>query len=448
MAQLNEAAGRRFLREALDNQKPGTPLEVEITNVGQISLGTGSNAINVNIADGPNLDAFSRLRVSQNNILGNYQFLYNKLPLLFDEITGSLGANSSVFVKNRAEIEMNVTGSSVDRVVRQSKQYHRYQAGQSQFIVCTFGSGSQETGITKEVGYFDDDNGLFLRIDENNVSFVIRTNTSGTPTETVINQTDWNIDSLDGSGPSGLTLDISKTQILFIDYQWLGVGRVRFGFDIDGVIIYCHQVLNANTQNKVYMSTPALPIRYEIRNDGTGNASTFHQICSTVCREGADDDKGYLTTISNTDPTGNQISSQSPESILHIRLKQEFNRASAEIVSFVPSVFGSTNNWKFFAVLNAGFSNGSITGSWDSAAQALEKNEQNLIWDGTGYIIGSLNFRGGGNGTDIFSLNSVENSLRLLSNINGDSDILTIFAQEPAPGTEDASVQVVLLERF
>ena len=91
------------------------------------------------------------------------------------------------------------------------------------------------------------------------------------------------------------TLDTSKAQILWIDFEWLGVGSVRCGFIINGQYIICHTFNNANDLDKVYMTTAILPMRYEIKATGAlSSSATLKQICSTVISEG-----GYQQVVAN-----------------------------------------------------------------------------------------------------------------------------------------------------
>jgi hypothetical protein len=71
-----------------------------------------------------------------------------------------------------------------------------------------------------------------------------------------VEQSAWNGDKLDGTGASGLTLDLTKPQILWMDFEWLGVGNVRCGFIINGQYIVCHTYQTANVYGtSVYMTT-------------------------------------------------------------------------------------------------------------------------------------------------------------------------------------------------
>lgn len=150
------------------------------------------------------------------------------------------------------------------------------------------------TGITRRMGLFDDNNGLFLEDAEGTYRFVRRTSVTGSPVDNGVAQSSWNVDKMDGTGQSGITIDFSKAQILVIDFEWLGTGRARVGFNVDGVTHYAHEFLNANNLSQVYMSTPNLPFRYEIDNDGNGAASTLEHICVSLISEGGIEELGIL----------------------------------------------------------------------------------------------------------------------------------------------------------
>ena len=119
----------------------------------------------------------------------------------------------------------------------------------------------------------------------NTAYFVERSLSLGTTIR--VAQEDWNIDKLDGTGPSGITLNSSKAQILWMDIEWLGVGSVRIGFVIDGAFIHCHTFHHSNIIESTYITSGSLPLRYEIANTGiTTSTSNLKQICSSVISEG------------------------------------------------------------------------------------------------------------------------------------------------------------------
>ena len=85
--------------------------------------------------------------------------------------------------------------------------------------------------------------------------------------DTRIPQSSWNIDKLDGTGPSGYTLDLTKMQMLYLDYSWYGAGFVRWGFRAkNGNLIYCHKQINNNVNTEAYLRSGNLPARYEVNS--------------------------------------------------------------------------------------------------------------------------------------------------------------------------------------
>lgn len=252
------------------------------------------------ITDDASIDAFARKRVSNPYTVFETKHINDALPLFYDDKEVSGTGTSSVFSKNRASVTLSVSNLTAGKRVRQSKIRGIYQSGKSSLAFTTAVFGGISEGIIRRLGYFDDENGLFFKSNDV-LSVNIRSNVTGTPVDTEVTQSNWNIDKLDGTGSSGVLLDLTKSQIFFFDFEWLGVGRVRFGFVINGIPIYCHEFLNSNNLSSVYMSTPNLPIRYEIENDGTGEAASIEHICSTFISEGGQDNTYTTTFVSRGD---------------------------------------------------------------------------------------------------------------------------------------------------
>ena len=270
----------------------------------------------------PSADAFNRLRVSNPVNLFEVQHQYDVQPLLWT--TQLTGSGTAVHLPNESSVRMRVENAS-ESVVRQTLSYMHYQPGESQQIMMTFVAPALEAGITRRLGYFDGANGVFFQTVASAASLVLRSSITGAASGTVVAQADWNIDSFDGSGPSGQTLDVAKMQIFTIDLEWLGTGRVRTGFVLDGTTYYAHQFLNANKQSTVYMTTANLPIRFEI-SSATGTVSgnyDLHQICAMVVSEGGSNtERGLRLAASNLDAT---VSVTTRRPVLSIRPKTTFN---------------------------------------------------------------------------------------------------------------------------
>ena len=234
---------------------------------------------------GTNVDASGRLRVSQPYTIFDSQNRY-AIDNQFDTSTATGG--STTYLPNESSVRMDVTTSSGSEVVRQSYRCMPYQPGKGLLLLATFVMNTAKTGLRQRVGYFGTQNGVFLQQNDNIVSFVLRSYISGSVSDArIVTQDNWNGDKLDGTGDSGLTLNLTKAQILWMDFEWLGVGSVRCGFIIDGQYIVCHTFENANDITSVYMTTAILPVRYEITNTAaTASASSLKQICSSVVSEG------------------------------------------------------------------------------------------------------------------------------------------------------------------
>ena len=238
------------------------------------------------------IDAFGRGRFAVPYTIADYSHVYGQEEEMITETSGS-GTTSNK--PDEASIELSLGTGDTDFVVHQSRQYHQYQPGKSQLVMMSFTFQSVRANTSKRLGYFDDRNGVFLQqAGDGTVSIVKRSYSSGAPVDTTINQADWNLNKLDGSVASlGLTLDLTKTHLLMIDFQWLGVGRIRVGFAIGGTIVYCHEFKHANSATTVYWSNPALPVRCEMRNTGTAvGTTTMLQTCATVISEGGDQTTG------------------------------------------------------------------------------------------------------------------------------------------------------------
>jgi hypothetical protein len=231
------------------------------------------------------LDAFGRQRVSQPYSLFDSQ---NRYAVDNQFSTSTSGTGTSTFVTNQSSVAMAVTSGGVGSVVRQTYRNMLYQPGKGLLVLATFVmDSSNSANLTQRVGYFNTQNGVFFQKVDGTNSFVLRSYTSGSASDArTVNQVDWNGDKLDGTGTSGLTLDLTHPQILWMDFEWLGVGSVRCGFVINGEYIVCHTFNNANVYGTtVYMTTAILPVRYEITSTSALNA-TLTQVCSSVVSEG------------------------------------------------------------------------------------------------------------------------------------------------------------------
>jgi hypothetical protein len=271
-------------------------------------------------------DAFGRVRVSNPVTLFDSQQQYDTLAnLFFYEKT--VGSATITHLPNESSSNLNVTTASGDRAVRQSRQYIRYQPGKSQLVMMTNTFDSGQVNTEQYFGYGDDDNGFFIVEENGTVSLRKRTKITGSVVDTDTPQSGWNIDKLDGTGPSGLTLDATKAEIFYIDMEWLGVGDVVAGIVIGRTIYPVHQFRHANVLDSVYITTANLPVRWEIRNKAAVSSSkSMKSVCCTVISEGGfEETRGVPVCASNGITPIAVDGGTTPVPIIAIRPKETFN---------------------------------------------------------------------------------------------------------------------------
>jgi len=250
--------------------------------LGQLMASVDTIPVSIN---GTNTDAFGRLRVSQPYTLFDSQSRY-AADNQFNAATTGTGSTS--FNTNQSSVSLSVTAGGVGSAVRQTYRNMLYQPGKGLLVLATFQMDTSDSAnLTQKVGYFNTQNGVFFSKTDGTKAFTLRSYVTGSVDDSrTVAQASWNGDKLDGTGASGLTLDLTHPQILWMDFEWLGVGSVRCGFIINGQYIVCHTFNTANVYGStVYMTTAILPVRYEIVSTSAVAASLV-QICSSVISEG------------------------------------------------------------------------------------------------------------------------------------------------------------------
>ena len=386
--------------------------------------------VNVNFY-GSALDAFGRARFSQPYTLFDSQNRYAKNDL-FDETTATGG--TVTYTANESTVNLNVTTSSGSEVVRQTYRSFSYQPGKSLLVMNTFAMPAAQANQRVRIGYFGTENGVFLERDGTTVYIVRRTYVSGAAVDTRVAQSSWNGDKLDGTGDSGFTLDLTKTQIFWQDFEWLGVGSVRAGFVIDGQVIICHTFQNANSLTSVYMTTAILPVRYEITNTGaTASSATLKQICSTVISEGGYEKK-VIPLVARMTAANTGIGTTFVP-LVSIRLAS--GRTGAVVIPDGYSVLPTSASSTTFEVVMV--KNPTLTGaSWAATDSAnVERDISATSYTG-GTIVHSQYVLASNLSTGLTANGGEYNwSLQLGATIAGTSDIYTI-AVRTTSGTQTA----------
>lgn len=279
--------------------------------------------------DETHFDAFNRLRVSEPFTLFDSSHRYADNDLW---VTATGGTGNATFNASRGLVDLNISTGSGSYVYRETKKVFAYQPGKSLLAMNTFTMSLPQTNLVQRVGYFGSENGIFIEQSGSQLSLVKRTHFNGSLIETKIPQSGWNGDKLNGSGYSQYNLDITKSQILWSDMEWLGAGSVRMGFVIDNKFIIAHSFHHANQIEGTYLTTACLPLRYEIFN--VGNISTsgnLKQICSTVISEGGYELRGMQQSI-GTNITGAKALGSAGTLYPLVSLRLKSNRLDAVVI--------------------------------------------------------------------------------------------------------------------
>ena len=326
---------------------------------------------------------------------------------------GATGTYS--LTQNLYLMDVSTTG---DKVIRQTKQYFQLQNGKSHMGFMGVVFDDTGTNLVQKAGVFDDDNGFYVKKSSSGISFVIRTKATGTVLETEIPQSSWNDDQMNGSGKSGINIDFSKMQIIAFDMSYTGGGFIRFGFLVDGVIHYAHTHSSHNVFSTNSLTTPSLPVRYEI--ESTGSSGQMKQQSSCILVEGVYNQRGVVRSV-DTGLSAISASKGSLKPAISVRLKSGYR---SSIIPKSVNILQTSNNTTLYYAL---YMFTSLTGaSWQNAA-----NCPNCISE---YDTSATSFTGGikiASGylpsKAAYSLTqNIEPILNLAGNYDGTTDILTL----------------------
>jgi len=380
--------------------------------------------VNTRQQDTADIDAAGRTRVSELTTQIDIKQIYDNRPLLIDEVLN--GAATATYDATTSSTEL-VTSNSGDYAIKQTFQKFNYQSGKSQLIFMTINGFAPSGDTTKRVGYFDSSivapytaslDGLYLQSDSTEVSVNIALN----GTVTSVAQSSFNLDPLDGTGASGLTVDWDLNQILVIDFLWLGVSRVRWGLDVGGLITYFHESNHANVTTDVYMTSPNKPLRWEIRQTGA-TGDRFKYICASVNSEGSVNKIGKVLSSNASDNDVQCNSAGTAYANIGIRLKSTHLDSVIDILQF--DYLSETNDnalWEL--VLNP-----TVTGTFvysDVANSSVQTSVGNQTGGAAPTSSGGTVIASGYVSANSTISSTVDSAIRLGSKIDGTLDEIVL----------------------
>lgn len=410
------------------NGKPIVKAQVQDNlgnGINSTNYGSSQRNLNVQIGAGQQVDSYSRVRVVTPQVLFGIYFSNSTHPLLLN--TSTTGSGTTSFQANNAALRLSTTTASGDQVIVQTKRYLRYNPGISYFLGVSGVIGANKTNVRKRFGYFDANDGFFFEQTGTDFAIVTRTSTSGSPVDTRVVQSSWNLDKLDGTGPSGVTLDTTKHNLFVADFVWQGAGPIRFGVMLGRTIVYIHEVQNGNVNSFPYLRSPSKPGRIEITNTGAVATSTNMDIsCLSAEKEGIEDDFASETFTKSNGVTNKTANSTTPLPVLSIRPKATFNG----ITNRVPLLL---NSFELFAVQDSVYVqvlyNPTLTGASFTSVNTNSAAEYDT--SATAVSGGSILFEGyvpgGGKGADNF-VNTLQEIVLGLDIAGSVQDIITVTA--------------------
>ena len=336
--------------------------------------------------DPRHVDPFFRLITANPSQIGSMDFRQGKHPQYMDEAL--VGGGTATHIPARSSIDMTVGTANGDRVLRRTYRSFDYRRGNSQTVFMSMIIGAGRSNVNIEQGYFDDNNGCFIRNRDGALYFVIRSGASGAVVDTAIAQADWNWDRLDGSlgatNRSGVTLDPSKQNVMFIEFSGLGANVVVFGFIINGVKIICHVQNNANIITRPWATTAMLPISSLIENVGaTAGSTTTTLTCFAVFSNGSVEKENPVKSISSGVTALNVNTTAT--AIAGIRIRPDIRNVGVQAISYdiTPT---SGNSFLYYRVIQRGTIAGG--GTWTNFNDILQVLTAPAVYtEATGYIL-------------------------------------------------------------
>lgn len=397
--------------------------------------------------DSPSVDAFGRWRVSNPRTIFDSKQIFDNQPLFWDEKLAAGGSGiSSAHSADEAATTITSSNNTAGKFTRQTFMRFNYQPGKSQFTAMTgvLDDSGGGTGVQRRIGIFDDENGFFFEDDEGTIKVVFRSNVTSSIVDTKVAQSSWNLDTMDGNGPSGINMDFTKAHIWVFDYEWLGVGRARFGMFHGGQLVYVHQFQNDNTVNTAYMSTPNLPLRYQMITTGSSPVSTMVCICATVISEGGQEDLGILRYVSTGGAHNDLADDNVIYAIIGIKLKAAYLGATIKIVNVTVDEHVGSKKYEWILLFNPTVENTFTYGDQtNSAVQTVLGGATNTVTSGTA-ITGGVTSTDKKGGSSVSA--DIENALRLGAKIDGTLDQIVLCVR-PIGGTTGLDIEASMTWR-
>lgn len=335
-----DGAGKRVLTS--EHVISGTTYQIQSNHI--VSHENPDNVVEVDdagalftrYAEGsPLLAPYGDMKVVQEHIIGVYEHTQDSYDDLFytEEISGA----TSTYENQYSSVLMSTAADAGSEVKRLTHRYHYYQHGTSAMIIMAVSCGdSGKVGNTRAWGYADDDYGVLFELYGSELYIEIRGVAQNGYTDRIkIAQHDWNGDKLDGTGSSGIILDVTKQYQYYINISW-PFGTVEWGiYSASGGRIKCHESLNDGVFIFPYIKYASLPVYYRNKNSvNTGTGSDLRVVSTVVKSEGEADYTFWR--FGDLGNSGQTISGATEVPILSVKPKINLDNGLKNTISSFP----------------------------------------------------------------------------------------------------------------
>lgn len=300
--------------------------------------------------------AIGELRTSTQWLLADLVNKYELDTRVYGTSTATAG--TVTFISNQSALQLSVTTTNGSTARLRTNTFWRYQVGRPLRVRTTvYHADAGQTNQTRRWGFFDDNDGLFFALSGTTVQVVRRTSTSGAPVETAVAKASWNYDVMDGTGPSAVTLDVTKANVYEIAFDWIGVGYVQFY--INGYLVHTLDLTNA--LSVPYLKIAQLPVAFDVINTGASTASSMTYLAAAVAVENGGE--AQFTSFGAFTAADTSVGT-TERPVLSIRPKATYNSITNRMLVLPFLMFVSTEGARagFRLVMNS-----SLTGaSWSS----------------------------------------------------------------------------------
>lgn len=341
-------------------------------------------------------DILYRLRVTEPRQLFQGQWGINGQPLVWSQLltAGTFFDDPSVTGHNFVNLRTDT--QSGRKIILQTQRYFRYQPHRAHSLTFAASFGVPTAGVRKRAGQFDDDatdgsNGFYIEMDGiNGITFVVASTASGSQTYVRIPRTLWNVDKLDGTGPSQLnisTAELGNSAVWNIDYSWYGASIVQYNVVVGGKRVVLHEeVFTFKNFDYPFTKTAFLPLRFELETTSAIASPSIFTIGSISydIENGEPGEFGYQWSAANG-TAGVSVTGTNPTYILGVRPRLIVNGIKNRGVIVPNNVRILSSDDVFLEVLVGGNATG---GTWTNVDTSRSVSEYSSNF--TGYVGGRV----------------------------------------------------------